>query len=121
MPLATRPNATYKIVLSTDRDLPKEKQPVFVFRYLSILEWEGIAQLNDKFEEAGSGVEMINLAFQVIEKTLCGWQNMKTASGKEIPYKPKKLKSMVTLQEATDLMQAAVSQAPSLEDKKKLD
>lgn len=121
MPLATRPNATYEMVLSTDANLPKNKQPVFVFRHLSILEWEEIAKLSDKFEAATDSVKMIDLAFEVIEKTLVNWQNMKTTSGKKIPFKLKKLKSMVSLQEATELMQAAVSQRPSFEDKKKLD
>ena len=121
MPLATRPNATYELVLSTDAHLPEDKRPIFVFRYLNIIEWEEIAVLNDKFESSLNTGEMINLAFEVIEKTLCDWRNMKTVSGKVIPYNPEKLKSMVTLQEATELMQAAVSQTPSLEDKKKSD
>lgn len=121
MPLATRPNQTYEIVLSTDAGLPKEKQPVFIFRFLSIEEWEEIAKLDTAFEVSVDPVTMIDMAFQAIEKTLCGWRNMKKASGDEIPYDPKKLKSMVTLQEATELMQAAVAQRPSLEDKKKFD
>ncbi|GAH55088.1 unnamed protein product [marine sediment metagenome] len=121
MPLATRPNAMYEVVLSSDAELPKENQPVFIFRYLSILEWEEIARLNDKFEKAGEATEMINLAFKVIEKTLHGWRNMKTPAGKEIAFDPKRLKSMLSLPETTELMQAAVSQRPSLMDKKKFD
>ena len=121
MPLATHPNATYKIVLSTDAHLPKDKQPIFIFRYLSVIDWEEIAKLNDKFETAANSIEMIDLAFQVIKSTLCDWRNMKTKSGKAISFNPKKLKSMVTLQEATELMQAAVAQRPSFEDKKKFD
>ncbi len=121
MPLATRPNATYELVLSTDAHLPKDKQPMFIFRYLNIIEWEEIAVLNDKFESSVNTREMINSAFQVIKKTLCDWRNMKTVSGEEIPYNPEKLKSMVTLQETTELMQAAVSQTPTVEDKKKSD
>lgn len=121
MPLATHPNATYEIVLTTDMHLPEDERPVFVFRYLSIIEWEEIAKLNDKFESTTDAVEMINLAFEVIEKTLCGWRNMKAPDGREIGYELKKLKSMVTLGEATELMMAAVGQRPSVADKKKLD
>ncbi len=121
MPLATRPDARYETVLTTDKHLPKDKQPVFVFRYLSVIEWQEIAKLNDKFEGTANADEMIDLAFQVIKKTLCSWRSMKTTTGKQIPYEPEKLKSMVTLQEATELMMAAVSQRPSLEDKKKFD
>ncbi|GAI88897.1 unnamed protein product, partial [marine sediment metagenome] len=97
MPLATRPNAMYEVVLSTDAELPEAEQPVFVFRYLSILEWEEIAKLNDEFEKAIEAPIMIDLAFQVIKKTLHGWRNMRTPAGKEIAYNPEKLKSMVSL------------------------
>lgn len=121
MPLATNPNATYELVLSTDAELPKEKQPVFIFRYLNITEWEKIAKLNDEFETSTEASQMIDLAFKVIEKTLCGWRNMKPPSGNEINFNFKKLKDMVTLAEATELMQAAVSQRPTVADKKKLD
>lgn len=121
MPLATHPNATYEIVLTTDAHLPKNEQPVFVFRYLNIIEWEKIAKLNDKFESTTDAVEMIDLAFQVIKKTLCGWRNMKALDKQDIGYNPEKLKSMVTLGEATELMMAAVGQRPSVADKKKLD
>ena len=46
MPLVTHPNATYEVVLSSDSNLPKNKQPVFVFRYLSIADWEEVRQLH---------------------------------------------------------------------------
>lgn len=121
MPLATRPNQKYEVVLSTDVDLPKEKQPVFIFRYLSIKKWEEIANLDTAFEVAADPVMMVDIAFQAIEKTLCGWRNMRTPAGEEIPYNPKELKAMVSMLEIIELMQAAVAQRPSLEDKKKFD
>lgn len=121
MPLATRPNETYEIVLSTDSGLPKDERPVFIFRYLSTLDWEQIAGLNDRFEAATESKEMMKLVFEVIEKTLCGWRNMAPPGGKEIPFALNKLRGMVTLEEANELMQAAVSQRPNVEDKKKLD
>jgi len=105
--------------------LPKGKQPVFIFRYLSVDEWEKLAKLNDEFDETGkkdtNPVVMINLAFKAIKMALVGWRNMKTPKGKAIPFDLKKLKSMVTVGEATELMMAAVSQRPSFGDKKKFD
>ncbi|MHC4617209.1 MAG: hypothetical protein ACYTEQ_05590 [Planctomycetota bacterium] len=86
---------------------------------MNVVEWEEIASLSDKFDAGTDTSEMLNLAFQVIEKTLCGWRNMKMPSGAQIPYDIKRLRSMVTLAEATELMQAAVDQRPRLEDKKK--
>jgi len=119
MPLATNPKATFEIVLETDSHLPKEAQPVFVFRFLSTEEWEEIAKLNDQFDNTKDSPKMIKLAFQVIGKSLVNWRNMKPPKGKEIPFDLGKLKSMVTIGEATELMMAAVSQRPSFGDKKK--
>lgn len=121
MPLATRPNAKFEVVLSTDAHLPKKDRPVFVFRFLSCIEWEKIAALSDKFDIAGDAAAMLDLAFQVIKETLCNWRNMKTPSGKTIAYNFKRLKSLVSLAEATELMQAGVAQRPSVQDKKKFD
>lgn len=121
MPLATRPNATYEVVLSTDREQPEADQPVFVFRYVSLLEWENIAKLDDEFQKATEAKKMIELALQVIGLTLDGWRNMKKPGGKEIPYDTKELKGLLSMNEVTELMIAAVAQRPGIEDKKKLD
>ena len=121
MPLATHPNATYEVVLSNDSNLPKNKRPVFVFRYLSVADWEEVARLSDEFDNCTDSKQMVDLAFRIIEKTLCDWRKMKLPSGKQIPFNIKRLKSMIALREATELMQAGVSQRPSLEDKKKFD
>ena len=121
MPLATRPNQTYEVVLSTDSQLPKEKQPVFIFRYVNCIEWEELAKFNDEFEAIKDSQKMLDLAFRVIEKTLCGWRNMKTPEGSQINFDLKGLKAMVTLQEAAELMMAAVAQRPTVADKKKFD
>jgi len=122
MPLATNPKARFEVVLNSDAGLPKDDQPVFIFRYLSVDEWEKLAKLNDEFDEAGkkdtNTVVMINLAFKAIKMALVGWRNMKVPKGKEIPFDLKKLKSMVTVGEATELMMAAVSQRPNFEAKK---
>jgi len=119
MPLATNPNATYKIVLSTDTYLPEEERPVFIFRYLSATEWQQITKLSDKFDQLSNTEKMLNLAFEVIEKIMVGWEKMIMPDGKKIPFDLAKLQSMVTLQEATELMQAAISQRPNIDDKKK--
>jgi len=125
MPLATNPKAIFEVVLNSDAGLPKDDQPVFIFRYLSVDEWEKLAKLNDEFDEAGkkdaNPIVLINLAFKAIDMALVGWRNMKVPKGKEIPFDLGKLKSMVTVGEATELMMAAVSQRPSFGDKKKFD
>jgi len=121
MPLATHPNVTFEVVLSIDEDLPKTKRPVFIFRYVSIAEWEEIAGLSDKFDEATDSKQMVDIAMQIIKKLLVTWRNMKTPSGQIITFNIKKLKSLISLKELTELMMAAVSQRPSILVKKKLD
>ena len=121
MPLATRPNETYDVVLCTDAHLPAGEQPVFVFRYLSVVQWKEAAKLNDQYDATKEAGELFDLAFQVIRKVLCNWRNMKEAGGKVIPYDPKKLDTLLSLQETTELMMRAVDQGPTVEDKKKLD
>ena len=121
MPLATHPNVTFEVVLSIDEDLPKTKRPVFIFRYVSIAEWEEIAGLSDEFDEATDSKQMVDIAMQIIKKLLVTWRNMKTPSGQIITFNIKKLKSLISLKELTELMMAAVSQRPSILVKKKLD
>lgn len=121
MPLILNPDSTYDVVLSTDRDKPAGEQPVFVFQYLSGRKWKKIAELSDAFDDSKNSFDTINLAFDAIRVGLTGWRNMIDPSGTEIPYDPKLLDEILTPDEAVELMQAAVSQGPSLEDKKKLD
>ena len=120
MPLATRPNQKYEFVLSTDMELPEESRPVFIFRYLNVLDWEQIAGLNDKIESTRDGKEALRLLFEVIEKTLVGWRNMKNSEGQEVEFNLMLLKSMVSMPEARELLLAAMAQMPNIEDKKKL-
>ena len=121
MPLVTRPNQTFEVVLSTDKKLPAEDQPVFIFRFVNCIEWEEIAKFNDEFEAVNDSQKMLDLAFAVIEKTLCGWQNMKMPAGEVINFNLKGLRALVTLQEAAELMMAAVAQRPTVDDKKKFE
>lgn len=120
MPLGTRPDQTYEIVLSTDMDLPEADRPVFIFRYVNVIEWEGIAALDDEFEAATNGKESIKVAFKIIEETLAGWRNMKGPDGQEVSFNIMQLRLMLSMPEVTELMMAAVAQRPNVEDKKKL-
>lgn len=120
MPLATRPNQKYEFVLTTDMELPEKSRPVFIFRYLNVLDWEKIAEINDDFDKTKGTKILIEQAFKVIEKTLVDWRNMKNSEGQEVGFNLMLLKSMLSLAELTELMMAAVAQRPSVEDKKKL-
>lgn len=118
-PLALEPNATYPVVLSTDADKPKNKQPTFIFRYLSGRQWKELAKLSDEFDKKTTGEDTLSLVFKAIKMALIGWRNMIGPDGKEIKYKPDELDAIVTPNEAIELMQAAVAQQPTMQDKKK--
>jgi len=115
-------DARYPVILSTDLKLPEDKQPRFIFQYLSGKRWEEISTISDQFDDVKTGGDMIRLAFKAIRVSLVGWENMiDPKTGKEIPFDPAQLDDMLIPREAIELMQAAVSQVPTNEDKKKLE
>jgi len=120
MPLTTRPNSTYDYVLSTDQDLAKDDQPVFVFKYVNVIIWQELAKAEDQFNTAGDTGKMIDIAFGIIEQVLVSWRNWTDGNtSKVIPFDRKKLKGNLTLNEMTELMQAGIAQLPTIDDKKK--
>ena len=121
MPLSLSPNRHYRHVLSGDRDDSKTRLPTFVFKYLTSDRWMQVSELSDRFDKGTGGPEVMALVFEAIRATLVGWENLiDPETDKEIPYDPDKLEGLLTLHEATELMQVAVAQSPTLEDKKKL-
>ena len=121
MPLILSPGRTYKHVLSGDRDSGQEKLPTFIFKYLSSREWIKVSEQNDRFEAATGGPEVMAVVYEVIREVLVGWENLVDPEDqKEITYDPDKLEDILTMREATELMQVAIAQAPMPEDKKKL-
>lgn len=124
MPLVLEPDSTYEYVLSNDAGKPKEKQPTFIFKYLSSRKWRELARLSDKFDKDTAGDEgdaAMDAVFEAIKMALVGWRNMTWPDGKEVEFDPDKLEDILMPDEAIELMQAAVSQLPTAEDKKKLD
>jgi hypothetical protein len=121
MPLVLEPDSHYDYVLDCDKSKPKEKQPTFIFRYLSSRKWREVAQLSDSFDKDDSGEAAIDAVFKAIKKTLAGWRDMNGPDGEEIEFNADKLEDIVTPAEAMELLRAAVSQMPTAEDKKKLD
>jgi len=121
MPLTCNPDSTYDIVLSTDKDKEPADQPAFVFQYLTGRKWKQVANLSDEFESANSGADMLDLAFDAIKISLIGWKNLTDPQGNEIPFDLSILDDILTMTEATELMQAVVSQNVTVDDKKKLE
>ena len=121
MPLVLEPKAKFEVVLDCDTHKLKEKQPTFIFKYLSSRKWKEMARLSDAFDKDDSGETAIDTVFKAIEMSLVGWRNMIDPDGSQIAFDVEALDDIVTPAEALELMQAAVSQLPTPEDKKKLD
>jgi len=121
MPLTCDPDSTYDVVLEIDKDKEPDKQPKFIFQYLTGRKWKEVANLSDAFDEAKGGAAMLDLAFDTIKVALIGWKNLTNSKGEDIPFNLNELDNILTMTEATELMQAAVSQNVTVEDKKKLE
>lgn len=123
MPLILDPEATFEVVLDYDKKKDKKVRPVFVFKYLSARQWKKLAEIHDNFIEWSKiGTDSIlNHTFEGLRMVMVDWRNMKTAKGESIEFDMEKLEDMLTPSEADELLIAAVQQAPSVEDKKKLD
>jgi hypothetical protein len=118
MPLILEPESTFEYVLDYDKAKPKDKQPTFIFKFLSSRKWKEIAGLSDIFDKGESGEAAVDVVFKAIRGSLTGWRNMKNPDGSEITFDADLLDDIVTPAEAVELMQAAVSQMPTAEDKK---
>jgi hypothetical protein len=121
MPLTCNPDSTYDVVLECDKHKEPDNQPAFVFQYLTGRKWKEVANLSDSFESASGGAAMLDLAFDTIKIALVGWKNLTNSKGEEIPFNLNELDNILTMTEATELMQAAVSQNVTVDDKKKLE
>ena len=121
MPTALEPNAVYEVVLESDSKKPKDVRPTFIFRYLSSRKWKEMARLSDAFEKDITGEGAIDTVFKAVKMGLASWRNMNRPDGEEIEFDADMLEDIVTPAEALELMEAAVSQLPTVEDKKKLD
>jgi len=113
MPIAINPDSTFKYVLFSDRG--KENKPAFILRYLTSRQWRKIAKMSEDFETSGGAEKVLDKALDVIKSCLVGWENM------SIEFNFDKIEDILVPVEITELMQAAISQMPTVEDKKKLD
>jgi hypothetical protein len=121
MSLACEPNATYEYVLRSDKDKPVEKQPAFIFSYVSARRWKELCGIYAEFDKSKTGKEGIDKAIEFIHLTLVGWKNIFSIEGVEIPFAPDKLADIVSMPEVMELREAVMAQGVSAADKKKLD
>jgi hypothetical protein len=121
MPLAVNPNKRYVYVLESDRGIEKEKQPTFIFRYLTGLEQMDIADRLNNVGKQSSEKERMQFIFNIVATGLVGWENMVDLEGRPITFELDRMPSFLTIGEAFELAYAAMQQGITIEDKKKLD
>lgn len=120
MPIATDPKATFNYVLDSDREKPEKGQPTFILKVLSASKTREAIQMNERLTGTESEVAQFDLIFDVIMLGVIGWRNMSMGNG-QLTFDRENLLAVLTLAEATELMQAIVHQEIALEDKKKLE
>lgn len=121
MSLAADPNQKFEYVLKSDRELEKEKQPVFEFRYLTVRLWRKMVTLSNEFAAAKGSAEIVDAAVNINREILAGWKNVKDANGNEITFDIEKLEDILVPGDITELAGAGLLQSADSEDKKKLD
>ncbi|HIJ70652.1 MAG TPA: hypothetical protein HPP87_04725 [Planctomycetes bacterium] len=121
MPLATNPRARFEVVLESDKGLPEDRRPKFIYRYLTGHQQKEIADIIDSIGRAKFGKEGIDRIFRAAKIGLIDWQNICNGDGKPVDFDPEKLEQILGMTEALEMAQKVLGQAPDFEDKKKLD
>ena len=124
MPLALDPKQRFKLVLKSDQFTPSEKQPRFVFHFLSGRQWKEAAAIDDQLAQGGSGVvQGLSQVCAALRIGLVDWENMiDGATGQPIPYDPADLDRIINLSEAFELLYGMMDRMRlDTDDKKKFE
>lgn len=116
MPRRTDPNSRLTLVLAGDIDKPKESQPKFFGRVLSVRQSE---ELMDKRSEDGG--KSISAAVKMAMMFLTGWENMTSPdNGEPLEFSAENLKEVLTMAELLEVLDFATgSISPTGDDQKK--
>jgi hypothetical protein len=116
MPIVLDVEQKYSYVLEGDRK--KDQPPKFVFRYSSSREFEKLAALGERIDSKElTTSEAIDGLFRSIGNVMTGWSNMTGRDGEAIEFDALKLKDILNIDEANELLTAVMNQQrPSDED-----
>lgn len=119
MPLALEPNATFDVVLDSDKTKPKGTRPTFVCRYLSCRTWREVAETIQNLEEDNAdGPAVMKLVIEQLNKCVVGWRNMAAPGEKSIRFSLNELPAVIDLFEAMELLKKALEGRPDATDLK---
>ena len=124
MPRAVDPNDRFYVVLASDAATALERQPRFVYHYLTAREHRRLGQLNEKLLEAVTIDQVVDETFEAVKMGLVDWEHMTDRNGQPVPFNLDELEDLVGLIEAQELVNLMSQQNPRLvsrDDKKKHD
>lgn len=108
MPIALDKGRTFDVVLKTDQAKPKGKQPTFVFRYLTVAEWQRVLDLASA---DGDPKQMMSMLVNAIGIGLVDWRRMVGLDGEAIKFDPATLPELLTIGEMKELVDELVGNA----------
>lgn len=114
MPIFLEPDQTFDVVLQSDRDKPKDRQPTFQVRSQSMRGHQSIAVVLDKLHEEDALVDdLFAITAEKLADVVVGWRNMgDVETGTDF-------RDFLTYQEARELLTLAMhNQHVTPEEKK---
>lgn len=121
MPLALNPNRKFAVVLESDKELPEKERPTFLFRYVTVFQWQDLADSINKIQpESMSEIQYADQVLNLLFGSLIGWENITDPETKKpIPFSRKNAKRILTFGEINELMNKMANQNMEIEDIKK--
>ena len=118
-PLALDPEATFQVVLRSDKFKELEEQPYFEFKFISGAQCRRVSSDRDKLPESETGDELLDKLYEIVARYMVGWGNMiDPGTGAQIPYDPKALENIIHPTEAQELIDSLLTQGLEVRDLK---
>jgi hypothetical protein len=116
MPAFLEPNQAFSVVLDIDKDKPKDVQPTFMAKALSMREQRKLLSMLDRLNEDyyKSHDEAFKDAVDALSKVVTGWKNMGS-----LVFSPEAFEDVLSYTESRELLRKiANNQHVQLEEKK---
>lgn len=115
MPLPLSPNDSFKLVLTSDQELPEGEQPKFVFRCLSGRDQRTMLGMMDEFEKCEISVEAFDKTYEMLKFVLVGWENLRDPRNNNelVAYDPAHCEDVLQLYEVHNLIRRVMNFRPS--------
>jgi len=109
MSIATSPNKTFKLVLSSDEG---EQRPAeFEFKYLTLGEFTEVAEAEDSIADANTAKGAIEIVVGAIKRSMIGWRNVRDPKNpdNDLDFDPERLPELLTFGDAQEMLQRIVA------------